>query len=221
LGSLTVALAATGATVLAIEFDRRLVPALKEVVADLAGVRVRAADAMKIDWPQTLGSERWTMAANLPYNIAVPLVLEILEYAPGVERFVVMVQREVGERLVAGPGQEAYGAVSVRVAYRASARIVRRVPPTVFWPMPTVDSVLVRMDRLAAPAVDADPERLWAVIEAGFEQRRKTMRNALRRVGLEPEHADAVLARCGVKPHARAESLSLAEFGRIAQELDD
>ena len=142
---------------------------------------------MKVDWASELASGPWTVCANLPYNVAVPLVLTILEQAPTVARIVVMVQREVGERFAAAPGQEGYGAVSVRVAYRAAATIVRRVPASVFWPRPKVASVVVRFDRLDAPPVDVEPERLWRVVDAGFAERRKTMRNALRRLGLDLE----------------------------------
>jgi 16S rRNA (adenine1518-N6/adenine1519-N6)-dimethyltransferase len=221
LGSLTVALAAAGAEVRAIEFDRKLMPALEEVTAGMAGVHVRHADAAKIDWTEELGSGAgtWIMCSNLPYNIAVPLVLTMLQDAPAIARFVVMVQREVGERLAAGPGDEAYGAVSVRVAYRAHASVVRRVPATVFWPRPKVASVVVRIDRLAAPAVDVDPARLWRVVDAGFAERRKTMRNALRRLGSSVEDAAGVLAACGVAPNARAEELSLEIFAAIAERI--
>jgi 16S rRNA (adenine1518-N6/adenine1519-N6)-dimethyltransferase len=219
LGSLTVALAATGAEVLAVEFDRALVPALDEAVGDLANVRVLNADAMKVDWARELGDGRWTMCSTLPYNIAVPIVLDLLELAPAVDRLVVTVQREVGERLAAKPGQHRYGAVSVRVAYRALAEVVRRVPPSVFWPRPKVDSVVVRLDRLEAPAVAVDPDRLWLVIDAGFAQRRKTMRSALRRLGLDAASATALLERCGVAPDARAEELGLEALAAIAEAL--
>jgi len=219
LGSLTVALAAAGAEVLAIEFDRALLPALLEVVGDLPAVRVLPADVMKLDWAGELGAGAWTMCANLPYNIATPVLLEALERAPGIGTFVVMVQREVGERLAAGPGEEGYGAVSVKVAYRARARIVRRVPPTVFWPRPGVESVVVRLERLGAPPVDVAPDRLWPVVEAGFAQRRKTVSNALVRLGLDRGRAADVLARSGVPPRARAEELDLHALARVASEM--
>ena len=219
LGSLTIALASTGARVRAIEFDRRLLPALEEVTAALDGVEIVHADALKVDWGAELASGTWTVCANLPYNVAVPLVLTILERAPSVMRIVVMVQREVGERFAATPGQEGYGAVSVRVAYRAAASIVRRVPASVFWPRPKVASVVVRFDHLDAPPVDAEPERLWRVVDAGFAERRKTMRNALRRLGLDLVAADAVLASCGVASTARAEELDLATFAAIGEAL--
>ena len=217
LGSLTVALAATGAQVLAVEFDRRLIPALEEITSGLANVEVRQADALATAWGTELGGEAWTLCANLPYNIAVPLVLTVLQEAPQVTRLVVMVQREVGERLAASPGDEAYGAVSVRVAYRARASVVRRVPPSVFWPRPKVASVVVTLERLARPPVDAEPDRLWRVVDAGFAERRKTMRNGLRRLGLSAEEARALLAACGVEPNARAEELGLESFAAIAE----
>ena len=218
-GSLTVALAASGAEVLAVEFDRVLVPALREVVDALPGVRVVAEDAMHLDWGAELGAGVWTMCANLPYNIATPLLLDLLERVPAIRTFVVMVQREVGERLASGPGDEGYGAVSVKVAYRARATLVRRVPPEVFWPRPAVESVVVRLDRLGEPGADVEPDALWPVVEAGFAQRRKTLANALIRLGLDRGRAADVLTRSGVPPRARAEELDLAALARVARAM--
>ena len=215
LGSLTVALAAAGASVLAIELDRGLVPALREVAEPL-GVRVEHLDAMRADWASLLGDGPWKTGSNLPYNVAVPVVMRLLEEAPNVDPLTVMVQREVGERLAAGPGQAAYGSVSARVAYRASARMVRRVPSTVFWPRPRVASMVVRLDRRPAP-VGTPADRLFPVIEAGFAQRRKTMRNALVRLGLSPAEAASALEGCGVAPGARAEELGLEAFACLAE----
>ncbi len=217
LGSLTVALAAAGASVVAVEFDRGLVPALREVVAPWPEVRVEEADAMRLDWASALPGDGWKMVSNLPYNVAVPLLMDMLEGVPGIGSFLAMVQREVGERLAAGPGDEAYGAVSVRVAYRAEASVVRRVPASVFWPRPAVDSVLVRIARRDEPAVAIDPARLFRVVDEGFAERRKTMRNALRRLGLGAEDAASALARCGLEPNVRAERLSLEDFARLAE----
>ena len=224
LGSLTVALAAAGADVLAVESDRRLLPALEEVVADEPAVRVLHADAMELDWSRELagphvGPEAWTLCANLPYNIAVPLVLDTLAGVAAIDRWVVMVQREVGERLAASAGDEHFGAVSLRVAYRASVEVVRRVPATVFWPRPNVESVVVRLDRLTSPPVDVDEASLFRVVDVAFAERRKTMRNALRRLGLEPQQADEVLADAGVEPQTRPEQLDLAAFATIAERI--
>jgi len=219
LGSLTLALAGTGAEVLAIEFDRALISALREVVGDAPNVRVIQADATRFDWTGEVGPGPWTLCANLPYNVAVPVVLDVLERAPSAERLVVMVQREVGERFVAGPGDGRYGPTSVRVAYRARGALVRRVPREVFWPRPSVASVVVRLERLRRLAVSADQERLWRIVDAGFAERRKTVRTAVVRLGVERGRADDFLAACGVSPRARAEELSLEDFARIAEAL--
>ncbi|MEP7060659.1 MAG: 16S rRNA (adenine(1518)-N(6)/adenine(1519)-N(6))-dimethyltransferase RsmA [Actinomycetota bacterium] len=218
-GSLTLALAASGADVTAVEFDRLLIPALQEVTATLPNVSVVQGDAMKLDWRELTGASEWTLCANLPYNIATPLVLDLLAGVPFIGRFVVMVQREAGERLVAQAGEERYGAVSVRVRYAAHASLIRSVPAPVFWPRPTVESVVVRLDRLAAPAVDVDRAALWRVIDVSFAERRKTMRNALRRMGLDLAAADRVLAESGVGPSQRPEELPLEAFARIADRV--
>jgi 16S rRNA (adenine1518-N6/adenine1519-N6)-dimethyltransferase len=220
LGSLTLALAEAGAEVLAVETDRRLLPALEEALAGVAGVRVAQADAMRADWPSLLGDERWRMASNLPYNVAVPVLLDLLASAPRVDPFLVMVQREVGERLAAGPGQAAYGAVSLKVAYRAEVRVVRRVGPSVFWPEPKVESIVLRLDR-RAPPVDTPPEELFRLVDEGFAQRRKMMAAALVRLGLERDEAQAALERAGLDPRARAETLGLEEFARLAETIGE
>jgi 16S rRNA (adenine1518-N6/adenine1519-N6)-dimethyltransferase len=217
LGSLTRALAETGADVLAVEVDPSLLPALEESVTGLHRVRVLQLDAMRWGWAEELQERGAVLCANLPYNLATPLVLETLERVPQVGRLVVMVQREVGERLAAGPGAEAYGVPSLRVAYRAHASLVRRVPPSVFWPRPEVESVIVRLVRRARPAVGVDETRLWRVVDAGFGQRRKTMRNAVRRLGVGAEDADRLLEASGIDPSARAETLPLEDFARLAE----
>jgi 16S rRNA (adenine1518-N6/adenine1519-N6)-dimethyltransferase len=146
--------------------------------------------------------------------VATPLVMRTLTEVPAVTRLLVMVQREVGERMAAGPGDDAYGSVSVRIAYFAAAQVVGRVPASVFIPRPRVESVLVRLDRHPVPAVD--PElvsyaRLATVVRAGFAHRRKMLRGALAGV-VDPE----AFARAGVRPDARAEELDLAAWGRLA-----
>ena len=221
LGSLTRALAEAGAEVLAVEVDPSLISALEESVFGLDRVRVLHTDATDPEWQDALDGEGWVLAANLPYNVATHLVLDTLRDVPRVRRLVVMVQREVGERLVATPGESAYGIPSVRVAYRAEGTLVRRVPPSVFWPRPKVESVIVRLVRRGEPAVAVDEQRLWAVVDAAFGERRKTMRNALRRLGLGGDVADELLAAAGVDPSARGETLSLEAFARIAGSLPD
>jgi 16S rRNA (adenine1518-N6/adenine1519-N6)-dimethyltransferase len=211
LGSLTLALAETGASVTAVEADRYLVPVLRSVV-ESAGVDVDVveADAMRLDWPALLGDGRWVLVANLPYNIATPLVLQLLEDAPAIDRMLVMVQREVAERLAAAAGNRARGGVSVKREYWASASLVGRVPPTVFVPRPKVESALVRLDRHAAPPLDVDRVRLFRLVDTGFGQRRKMLRRSL--VGV-------VDAECfesaGVADSARPEELTLEEWARL------
>ena len=213
LGSLTLALAETGASVTAVELDRYLVPVLRSVVEDAgADVRVVEADAMTLDWTSLLaGRDDWVLVANLPYNVATPLIATLLESVPVISRMLVMVQREVGERLAASAGSTAYGAVSVKVSYWATASVVGRVPPTVFVPQPRVESVLVRIDRRASPAVEAEYEHLFALVRAGFATRRKMLRRAL--AGVVDE---AAFACAGVRPEARAEELDIAAWGRLA-----
>ena len=207
-GSLTLALVESGAAVTAVEVDRRLVPALREVVGDRP-VRVVEADAMALDWRELLGDEGpWVLVANLPYNIATPLVADLLDGVPAIGRMVVMVQREVGERLVAGVGDEAYGAVSVKVAYWAEAALLGRVPATVFWPQPKVESVLVGIRR--RPSVpEADRAWLFRLVAAGFNQRRKTLRRALGGFVVD-------FAAAGVSPSARAEELDVTAWVKLA-----
>lgn len=213
LGSLTLALLETGAEVTAVEVDRRLLPVLEEVAVP-AGARLVHGNALRLDWDALLGGEPWVLVANLPYHVATPLVADLLDHVPGVRRLLVMVQLEVGERMVAGVGDPAYGALSVKVAYWARASLAGRVPATVFLPRPEVESALVAIERRPAPAVDpaeVAPEELFALVRAGFGQRRKMLRRALAgRVGTE------AFTCAGVRPEARAEELDVAAWGRLA-----
>jgi 16S rRNA (adenine1518-N6/adenine1519-N6)-dimethyltransferase len=219
LGSLTTALARAGAAeVLAIEFDRALLPALEEAVVSTPVVRVLAADATRVDWTATLGTGPWICCANLPYNVGTRIVLEVLASSDA-HPVVVLLQREVGERLAAGPGDEAYGPTSLRVAQRATARLIRDVPPEVFWPRPSVGSVVVRRDRRSAPLASVDEVALWRVVDGAFAQRRKTVRNAVRRLGFGASDTSAILARAGVDGQARPEQLPLTAFAAIAKAL--
>ena len=219
LGSLTLALAEAGAEVLAVEIDPRVAEALRDSVAGQAGISVVVADATRADWQAFLGDGAWRMASNLPYNAAARVVVDLLESAPRVDPMIAMVQREVGERLAATPGSPAYGAVSLRVAYRASVRAVRRVPPRVFWPEPKVESVLLRIER-RPPPIAASREEVFRLVDEGFAQRRKTLASALVRLGETRESARGALRDAGLDPGVRAEALGLVEFGRLAEALD-
>lgn len=214
-GSLTLALLDTGASVVAVEIDNVLVKVLAETTAG-RDVEVVHADAMTVDWGSLLSGRggdtgEWVMAANLPYNLSVPLICNLLDQVPSINRMVVMIQKEVADRLVAHPGDRSYGLPSVKVAYHATGRVVGRVPPSVFLPRPKVDSALVELVRRPEPAVDADPERLFALVRAGFGQRRKMLRRSLAALVDET----AILA-AGVDPTARAEELWLDQWAALA-----
>lgn len=234
LGSLTLALVEAGAAVTAVEVDRHLIPVLRSELADRA-VRIVEADALRLDWGALLagdggdpGNERrtggsgggggrpWSLVANLPYNVATPLVVHVLEEAPQVESLLVMVQREVGERLAAGVGDTAYGAVSVKVAYWGRAAVVGRVPATVFVPRPRVESVLVRIERRPAPPVASSDgavayDQVFDLVRAGFAHRRKMLRRSL-----EGRAGPGAFDAAGIPPTARAEELALEEWIRLA-----
>jgi 16S rRNA (adenine1518-N6/adenine1519-N6)-dimethyltransferase len=221
LGSLTLALVEAGAQVTAVEIDRHVLPVLRSQVEPL-GVEVVEADALTVDFAALLGPEPgWSLVANLPYNVAVPLVMRVLEEAPQVDSLLVMVQREVGERLAAKAKDEAYGAVSVKVAYWTTASVIGKVSSSVFIPKPRVESVLVRMDRRPdVPTLGAggalgpgSPEydRLFAVVKGGFAHRRKMLRRSLDQL-VSPE----AFIGAGIASTARAEELGLEEWERLA-----
>ena len=221
LGSLTLALLDAGHDVVALELDDRLAEVLRTVVTDEgaeARVRVEPGDAMTVDLAALLATPPSPRAcvSNLPYNVAVPVVVRLLEEAEAVERILVMVQREVGERLAAGPGDPQYGAVSVKVAYFAEAQVVGLVPPTVFVPKPKVDSALVRLRRRAQPPVSVpSADGLFTLVKAGFAQRRKMLRRSLAPV--LGEATPDVLEAAGVAPTARAEALGLDDWAAVAR----
>jgi 16S rRNA (adenine1518-N6/adenine1519-N6)-dimethyltransferase len=212
LGALTLALVDTGAVVTTIEADRHLVPALEEVLAGQA-VRLVPSDVREVDWDDVLaGAERWALVANLPYNLATPIVLDVLADVPKVERLLVMVQREVGERLAASAGSKTYGIPSVLVALRAHAEVVGRVSPDVFLPRPRVESALVRIRRRAEPATDADPVLLTELVRQAFGTRRKMLRRSL-----DGRVTEAQFAAAGVSPETRPEQLDVQAWGRLTE----
>jgi 16S rRNA (adenine1518-N6/adenine1519-N6)-dimethyltransferase len=213
LGSLTLALAETGADVTAVEVDRGIVPVLGSVVAHLPNVRVVEGDAMSLGWDTVLtGHDRWTLVANLPYNVATPLVADLLDGVPAVHRMLVMVQREVAERFAAVPRTRAYGAVSVKVAYWATASVAGLVPASVFVPRPNVESALAEITRRERPAVDVPPAPLFRLVRTAFGQRRKMLRGSLRAV-VAPEVFEAV----GIDPQRRPEELDVYEWGALTR----
>lgn len=211
LGSLTLALVELGAEVTAVEMDGGLVVALREIVEPL-GVRVVEADAREADWGRLLADHpAWHLVANLPYNIATPLIIDLLRDVPTVTTMLVMVQREVGERLAASAGDSAVGIPSMLVAYHGQASVVGRVPATVFHPKPRVESVLVRIERHSEPPVAQPLEKIEPLIRKAYGQRRKMLRRSL--AGVVDAHE---FEAAEVDPQARPETLDLAGWDRLA-----
>ncbi|WP_433792226.1 16S rRNA (adenine(1518)-N(6)/adenine(1519)-N(6))-dimethyltransferase RsmA [Actinoplanes sp. CA-252034] len=213
LGSLTLGLAAAARHVHAVEIDPTLAKALPETVT-AAHLTVHLADALRIRG-DAFDPAPTMLVANLPYNVAVPVVLHLLAELPSLRGGLVMVQKEVADRLVAGPGSKVYGVPSVKLAWYAEAKAAGKVPPAVFWPVPNVDSGLVAFTKREPPA-GADRTDVFAVVDAAFAQRRKTLRAALAGWAGGPGNAEAVLRAAGVSPQARGEALTVGEFTAIA-----
>lgn len=222
LGSLTLGLLEVARHVTVVEIEDRLAEQLPRTVADRAAeatakLDVINADALKVN--ELPGPEPTTVVANLPYNVSVPVLLHLLERFPSLERGLVMVQLEVADRLVAGPGSKTYGVPSVKLAWWCAARRVGTVPPSVFWPAPNVDSGLVELVRRDPPVTTATREQVFAVIDAAFAQRRKMLRATLAAVAGSSAAASAAIEASGIDPTLRGETLTVTDFARIAEAL--
>jgi len=240
LGSLTLALLETGARVVAVEIDPPLAEALPATVAarmpEAAGrLAVLRADAMTVTGPELLpvpealpvgggvdggpgaAVEPTKLVANLPYNVAVPVLLTLLENLPSLRQVLVMVQAEVADRIAAPPGSRTYGVPSVKAAWYADAARAGTISRTVFWPVPNVDSALVRLTRREPPETTATRQEVFAVVDAAFAQRRKTLRAALAGWAGSAAAAEEVLRAAGIDPGLRGERLGIVDFARIAQ----
>jgi len=219
LGSLTLGLLETGARVVAVEIDGRLAAQLPVTVGQLAPsatdrLTVVHQDALTVtDLPEN----PVRLVANLPYNVSVPVLLHFLETFPTLLSGVVMVQAEVGHRIAAGPGSKVYGAPSVKAAWYGAWRTAGNVSRQIFWPVPNVDSVLVAFDRRESPRGDeALRKRTFALVDAAFQQRRKTLRQSLSVVFGDPTAAATALDAAGINPSLRGEQLQLDDFVRLA-----
>ncbi|MPY93700.1 MAG: 16S rRNA (adenine(1518)-N(6)/adenine(1519)-N(6))-dimethyltransferase RsmA [Acidimicrobiia bacterium] len=215
LGSLTLALADTGAAVTAVEVDRYVLPVLRDVVAG-RDIRVVEADARDIDWTALLvegcgDTGAWVLVANLPYNVATTLVLDVAERAPRVGRMLVLVQREVAERLAASPGGRDYGLPSAKLGWWAEARLVGTVPASVFVPRPRVESALLAVARHEPLGGAAERRATFRLVDAAFGQRRKMLRRSL--AGVVPP---AAFEAAAVDPAARAEQLGPRDWLRLS-----
>jgi 16S rRNA (adenine1518-N6/adenine1519-N6)-dimethyltransferase len=218
LGSLTLGLLEAGASVIAVEIDRRLAEQLPHTVRVMQPGRsltVVHDDALRVT---ELPGDPVRLVANLPYNVSVPVLLHLLEHFPSLRAGIVMVQAEVGHRLAADPGSKVYGAPSVKAAWYGRWRLAGQVSRMVFWPVPNVDSVLVGFERDEEPGSEAERRATFALVDAAFQQRRKMLRQALSGVlGGSSAAAAASLERAGVDPQSRGEQLRVEDFLRIAR----
>ncbi|MCL5677430.1 MAG: 16S rRNA (adenine(1518)-N(6)/adenine(1519)-N(6))-dimethyltransferase RsmA [Firmicutes bacterium] len=224
LGVLTRVLARSAGEVIALELDPGLLELLKQELQDLGNVHLVQGDALKVDLNALLAEHppvppgRSKVVANLPYYITTPFLMRLLEEVEGWERAVLMVQREVADRLLAPPGNKSYGVLSLAVQYHAQCDLVAAVGRKAFWPAPEVDSAVVRLTRREQPPVTTFPRLLFAAVRAAFGQRRKTLGNALgARFGRE--RAQAALQSAGIDAKRRGETLSLEEFARVAEAI--
>ncbi|WP_102371691.1 16S rRNA (adenine(1518)-N(6)/adenine(1519)-N(6))-dimethyltransferase RsmA [Enorma phocaeensis] len=225
IGTLTLALVQEAAHVASIEMDAELEPVLAEHAAEHANFSYVMGDALKVPYErivEALGGEPELLVANLPYNVAATIILSFFDRMPSIRRAVVMVQKEVADRIGAVPSTKEYGAYTVKLALHGRVTGRFEVPPRCFMPAPHVDSAVVRIDRYDEPLVaDAQFAQVARVVEAAFAQRRKTIRNSMSANGFGKDELDAAFAATGIAPAARAETLSVEDFIRLAEVLAD
>ena len=221
IGTLTQALAETGADVTAVELDRRLLPVLDKTLEGYNNVRVINADVLELNVNEAMAGKTFKVAANLPYYITTPIIFALLEKKLPVERMVVMVQKEVAERMTAVPGGKEYGALSVAMQYYTEPELAFIVPPECFIPRPSVDSAVVVCKNRTVPPVDVCDEKLFfKVVKAAFSLRRKMLSNALKNMGITAQQAQEWLALAGIDPKRRGETLSLQDFANLTNTFD-
>lgn len=217
IGTLTQALGLAGACVTAVELDQSLLPILEKTLEGAGNVRVVQGDILQVDIRELMQSQTFKVVANLPYYITTPIILKLLESKLPVERLVTMVQKEVAERMAAGPGGRDYGALSIAVQYYADVSIPLMVPANSFIPEPKVDSAVVLCKLLDKPPVDVLSEKLFfRVVKAAFSQRRKMLSNCLKNMGVNAEFVQLWMEKAGIDGKRRAETLSLQEFATLA-----
>lgn len=220
IGTLTQALAETGAEVTCVELDKRLPEVLAHTLDAYDNVRVIQGDILKVNIPEIMGDKPFKVVANLPYYITTPIIMALLEKHLPITDIVVMVQKEVAERMAAQPGGKTYGALSVAVQYYTVPEIALYVPPRSFMPPPEVDSVVVNCKVRRTPAVELIDEKMFfRVVKAAFGQRRKTLNNALKSMGVDKNIIADVLDKAGIEATRRGETLTMEEFGAIANIL--
>lgn len=227
LGAMTTGLCEAAGRVLAIEIDKALIPILGETLAGYDNVEIINADVLKIDLKAEIDKRREgrnvKVVANLPYYITTPIIMGLLEMHAGIDSITVMVQREVADRMQVGPGTKDYGALSLAVQYYSNPKIEINVPPECFMPRPKVGSAVIRLDIYSEPPVKAkDPELMFKVIRAAFNQRRKTLTNALSHgMSLEKSRVEEALTKAGLPVTIRGEALTLEEFAKLSDHIGE
>lgn len=222
IGTLTQGLAEAGASVTAVELDKKLPAVLAETLSGYDRVRIVGGDILKTDIPAFMGEEPFKVVANLPYYITTPILLTLLERRLPITRIVTMVQREVAERMIALPGGRDYGALSVAVQYYTEPRLAIEVSPRCFLPPPAVESAVMDCVVRKTPPVEVEDEKhFFRVVRAAFGQRRKTIGNALKSLGLPRDILQGALSKAGIDPLRRGETLSLSEFAALAGALTE
>lgn len=227
IGTMTQALCEAAGRVIAVEIDKDMIPILEENLSDYDNYSIINEDVLKLDLNKAMGEEkkRIKVAANLPYYITTPIIMQLLESGLSIESITVMVQKEVADRMQAKPGGKDYGALTLAVQYRSEAEVISNVPPNCFIPRPGVDSAVIRLRCYAEPPVKAkDEKKLFAVIKAAFAQRRKTLANALKnapQLNLSREKVEQTLTQMGLTADIRGEKLSLSEFAELTDRLFD
>lgn len=216
IGTLTQGLAESGASVVAVELDKRLLPVLDTTLEGYDNVRIVNGDILQVDIMQTVGVDEFKVCANLPYYITTPIIFALLEKRLPMERLVAMVQKEVAERMAAKPGGKDYGALSVAIQYYTEPEIAFIVPPSSFIPAPSVDSAVIVCKRREKPPVEVcDEELFFRVVKAAFSLRRKMLNNSLKNMGIKGEQVAKWLELAGVDGKRRAETLSLEDFAAL------
>ena len=219
MGALTLALAEAAGRVVAVEKDERVISHLRELLDGYPGTEVIQGDCLKLDYRDFYRGRKMKVVSNLPYSISTPVLIKLLRDRGMFSSLILMLQLEVGERIAAAPGGRKYGSLSVLLQTYMDVKMVFRVPPSAFWPKPKVDSAVLKFVPLARPRVPVSDERLHErVLRAAFSSRRKMLGNSLRSL-LPKEVVESVLASCGIDRSRRAETLTIEEFGMLAEEV--
>lgn len=222
-GTLTAQLLKTAKRVVAIELDDTLIPILTEELGDHPNFTLIHNDALKVNFDEIIGDEESVkLVANLPYYVTTPIIVKLLKEKHKFKSLTIMIQKEVAERMNAEPGNKDYGALTLLVQYYCNTQIVRKVPPACFIPRPKVDSIVIRLDKLDEPKVNVDNEKLFFdIIRSSFNMRRKTLWNGVKSIGPAKEKLEAAFEKAGIDPKRRGETLSIEEFAKLANCINE